>query len=103
MRWMAALIGAGMGLLLPVYLQSAQSAGGEAHLATASGLIQMARNMGGAMGIPLLGIWLAVGEVDITMFASIFGTLTVIGVLGFLLGLASPLQGKRVEQSLSIH
>jgi hypothetical protein len=37
------------------------------------------------------------------MFASIFGTLAVIGVLGFLLGFASPLQGKRVEQSLLIH
>jgi len=101
--WMAALIGAGMGLLLPVYLQSAQNVGGESHLATASGLIQMARNMGGAMGIPLLGIWLAVGEVNAGMFASIFGTLAIIGVLGLLLGFISPLQGKRVEQSLSIH
>jgi len=101
--WMASLVGAGMGLLLPVYLQSAQNAGGESHLATASGLIQMARNMGGAMGIPLLGIWLTVGEVDESMFAAIFTSLAIIGVLGLLLGFASPRQVRHVEQSVSIH
>jgi predicted MFS family arabinose efflux permease len=101
--WMAALIGTGMGLLLPVYLQSAQRAGGEANLATASGLIQMARNMGGAMGIPLLGIWLAVGAMDASMFGSIFTTLAVIGVIGFLLGFASLRKNQRAEQSLSTH
>jgi MFS family permease len=95
--WMAALIGTGMGLLLPVYLQSAQRAGGEANLATASGLIQMARNMGGAMGIPLLGIWLAFGAVDASMFGSIFTTLAIIGVIGFLLGFASPRPSQHAE------
>ncbi len=99
--WMAAVIGMGAGLLLPVYLKSAQQAGGESHLATASGLIQMARNMGGAMGIPLLGVWLSVGEIRTTMFASIFSTLAAIGVLGFLLGFASPQQSQHSEQSLS--
>ena len=101
--WTAAIIGAGMGLLLPVYLQSAQHAGGDSHLATASGLIQMARNMGGAMGIPLLGIWLAIGKADMLVFASIFGTLALIGVLGLLLGFVSHRQDLRVEQPLSTH
>ncbi|MBI5351598.1 MAG: MFS transporter [Chloroflexi bacterium] len=86
---MAALIGAGLGLLLPIYLHSAQQTGGEAHLATASGLIQMARNMGGAMGIPLLGAWLAMGE-NLPAFVSIFVSLVFIGVLGFSMGLISP-------------
>jgi EmrB/QacA subfamily drug resistance transporter len=99
--WMAIPIGAGMGLLLPVYLQSAQQVGGDSHLATTSGLIQMARNIGGAMGIPLLGIWLAVGEADTSMFASIFSTLAVIGVLGFLLGFAPQHKSQHVKQSLS--
>ncbi|MCC7119522.1 MAG: MFS transporter [Anaerolineales bacterium] len=99
--WMAALIGAGMGLLLPVYLQSAQQAAENAHLATASGLIQMARNMGGAMGIPLLGIWLTAGEVNASMFASIFATLTVVGALGLLLGLASPQRLQRLKQAFN--
>ncbi|MCB8923476.1 MAG: MFS transporter [Ardenticatenaceae bacterium] len=88
--WMTAVIGAGMGLLLPVYLQLAQQAGGDSHLATASGLVQLARNLGGAMGIPLLGIWLLGGEVGQTAFSFIFATLTTIGFAGLLLGLISP-------------
>lgn len=84
---MAALIGAGLGLLLPVYLHLAQAAGGEKYLATTSGLIQMARNMGGAMGIPLLGAWLSLGETNITAFVFIFGSLAVMGGVGLLLGL----------------
>ena len=83
---MAILIGAGLGLLLPVYLQLAQHAGGETHLATASGLIQMARNLGGAMGIPLLGAWLTLGE-NLTPFITIYVSLAFIGILGLALGL----------------
>jgi predicted MFS family arabinose efflux permease len=84
---MVALIGTGLGLLFPIYLHSAQQTGGKTHLATASGLIQMARNMGGAMGIPLLGAWLVMGEQNTTAFASIFVSLVVIGILGLSLGL----------------
>lgn len=83
---MAAFIGAGLGLLLPVYLHLAQQTGGEKHLTTASGLIQMARNMGGAMGIPLLGAWLVLGEANINSFVAIFASLAVVGVLGLSLG-----------------
>jgi multidrug resistance protein len=86
---MAALIGSGLGLLLPVYLRSAQQAGGQVFLATASGLVQMARNMGGAMGIPLLGAWLALGEKNIAAFIAIFVSLASIGILGFALALVS--------------
>jgi MFS family permease len=86
----AALIGAGLGLLLPVYLHAAQQAGGEVYLATASGLIQMARNMGGALGIPLLGAWLALGETNITAFIAMFVSLAIIGALGFSLEFVSP-------------
>jgi EmrB/QacA subfamily drug resistance transporter len=84
---MTALIGAGLGLLFPVYLHAAQKTGGEAQLATASGLIQMARNMGGAMGIPLLGAWLVMGETNIMAFVAIFVSLAIVGVFGFSLGL----------------
>jgi len=86
---MAALIGMGLGLFLPVYLHLAQQAGGEAHLATASGLIQMARNMGGAMGIPLLGAWLGMGDTNIAAFVSIFVSLAFVGLLGLSLGMTS--------------
>ena len=86
----AALIGAGLGLLLPVYLHAAQQAGGEVYLATASGLVQMARNLGGALGIPLLGAWLALGETNIVAFIAMFASLAFIGALGFSLGFVSP-------------
>jgi len=99
--WMAAIIGAGMGLLLPVYLELAQHAGGSAHLATASGLVQLARNMGGAMGIPLLGVWLARGETNISVFVLIFASLVVISMLGLILGSLFPRQGFRKEQFAS--
>ena len=99
---MAALIGAGLGLLLPVYLHLAQQAGGKAHLATASGLVQMARNMGGAMGIPLLGAWLGIGETNIAAFVSIFVSLSVIGVLGLSLGLISQKENPGIESPVII-
>jgi EmrB/QacA subfamily drug resistance transporter len=86
---MVALIGTGLGLLFPVYLHSAQQTGGKTHLATASGLIQMARNMGGAMGIPLLGAWLVMGDQNTTAFVSIFASLVFIGILGFSLSLTA--------------
>jgi hypothetical protein len=37
------------------------------------------------------------------MFGSIFTTLAVIGVIGFLLGFASLRKNQRAEQSLSTH
>jgi EmrB/QacA subfamily drug resistance transporter len=86
------LIGIGLGLLLPVYLLSAQKTGGETHLATSSGLIQMGRNMGGAIGIPLLGVWLLMGEGNIYTFAAIFASLAFVGMLGFSLGFGSILE-----------
>jgi hypothetical protein len=49
----------------------------------------MARNMGGAMGIPLLGTWLVMGEQNTTAFVPIFASLVLIGILGFSLGLTS--------------
>lgn len=84
--FMAALIGAGLGLLLPVFLHLAQRTGGAEYLATASGLVQMARNMGGAMGIPLLGAWLALGETNLSAFIAIFASLAGVGALGLMLG-----------------
>lgn len=83
-----ALIGVGLGLLLPVYLHLAQNTGGETYLATASGLVQMARNLGGAMGISLLGAWLVVYSANISSFVAIFASLAVVGVLGLSLGIS---------------
>lgn len=97
--WMASAIGGGMGLLLPIYLELAQSAGGDEYLATASGLVQLARNLGGAMGIPLLGIWLLKGESNPLTFTSIFATLTLVGLLGLVLAVAGNLSTKRYQEN----
>lgn len=99
--FMAALIGAGLGLLPPVFLHLAQSAGGAEHLATASGLIQMARNLGGAMGIPLLGAWLALGETNLSAFIAIFASLATVGALGLLLGFIEELTIRETSRRFS--
>lgn len=99
---MTACIGMGLGLLLPVYLHTAQQTGGEEHLATASGLIQMARNLGGALGIPLLGAWLVMGETNTAAFAAIFISLAGIGAFGFSLGFIPTHQQKPCKSIKSV-
>lgn len=78
------LIGLGLGLAMPEYYNAAQREGGTSRLATSSGLIQMARNLGGAMGIPLLSVWLVSGGSNRTEFSLIFLTLSIIGFSGLL-------------------
>ena len=48
------VIGAGLGAMLPAFLISGQNAAAENQRAVVGGLIQMGRNLGGAVGIPLL-------------------------------------------------
>ena len=90
------LIGLGMGLLLPIFLEMAQKAAGIAHRATASGMIQLARNLGGALGVPLLGIWLSDEQSLGRSLTIIFGSLAGISVVALVLAQsASP----RVEEA----
>ena len=58
--------------------------------------------MGGAMGIPLLGAWLGMGETNIAAFVSIFVSLSVIGVLGLSLGLISQKENPGIESPVII-
>ncbi len=86
------LLGLGGGLLLPLYLLAAQVAAGPGLRATASGMIQLARNLGGAVGIPMSGIWLPRGagaspEPAAAMgpaVAAVFYTLAAVGGIGLL-------------------
>lgn len=84
----SALIGLGMGLLLPIFLQTAQQAAGGSRLATASGTIQLARNLGGATGVPLLGVWLIGGMAIGTALSAIFASLAGAALLGLLMQLS---------------
>jgi hypothetical protein len=58
----------------------------------------MARNLGGALGIPLLGAWLVMGEANTTAFAAIFISLAGIGGLGFSLGFIPTHQQKKTRK-----
>lgn len=77
-----ALIGLGMGFLFPLFLGAAQSAGGEEHRAAASGAVQLGRNLGGSLSVPLLGIWLAGGAPG--ALPAIFACLAAVAGLGLL-------------------
>ncbi|MFT4215708.1 MAG: MFS transporter [Micropruina sp.] len=62
--WLAAasgVIGVGVGTVMPLLLVRAQVLGGETATARASTVVQLARNLGGAVGTVLLGLFVATG------------------------------------------
>jgi EmrB/QacA subfamily drug resistance transporter len=79
------LIGLGVGLLLPVFLEAAQRAAGANQRAAAAGAIQLARNVGGAAGVTLLGIWLSSGLPFDVALPAIFACLGLVAAGGLLL------------------
>ena len=81
------LAGAGAGMVLPTLLLATQRAVAADQLAQASGLIQLGRNVGGAVGIPILGLWLAAGLPTATALAAILITLSLTTALGLALSL----------------
>lgn len=77
----AALCGLGVGLLLPVLILQAQDAAGQAHASAASGLVQFARNLGGGLAVPVLGV--AVTAVGLAGgLTAIFVALALLGAAG---------------------
>ena len=83
----AGLIGAGMGLLLPVLLHIAQDEAGETDRAAISGTLQLARNLGGAAGVPLMGIWLNNSADTGANVLAIFASLAVVAAAGLIVSL----------------
>lgn len=77
----ALLAGLGVGLYYPSLLVAAREGAGEARASTATGVIHMARNLGGAVAVPLLGIWLVWG-VDGSALSRIFYTLAAAALVG---------------------
>ena len=80
-----ALVGLGMGLLLPVFLQNAQHTAGSQERAAASSLVQLARNLGGAIGVPLLGVWLTPGLALAHALPAVFLSLALVAAGGIFL------------------
>lgn len=64
-------IGFCTGLLLPFYLTMATDAANSGERGSASGAVQLARNLGGGVGVPLLGM--NVGASTLTAFAGLAG------------------------------
>lgn len=76
------LTGVGMGATFPLLLFDAQTRVDQRQLAQASGLIQFGRNAGGALGVPLLSLWLLTGPVSLI---GLFLTLTATALAGLFL------------------
>ncbi len=78
-------VGFCVGLLLPFYLSSAQRLSDVSNRASMGGLIQLSRNLGGAMGVSLLGIWIS-GNLKMGMaLQAIFLSLSFVAFLGLIL------------------
>ena len=85
----AVSIGYGIGSLMPTFLLPAQNAVNENQQATVSGLIQISRNIGGTIGIPLLTSILVLArglQHEAFQYGVIFFMLAVISCAGLAVG-----------------
>ncbi|WP_142996806.1 MFS transporter [Alteribacter keqinensis] len=79
-------IGLGIGILSLSIITSAQNAAGENEQAVAGGVIQLARNLGGGIGIPVLTVFLSLGSSEpagINHFTFTFLFLSISSFIGF--------------------
>ncbi|MCM3701700.1 MFS transporter [Paenibacillus macerans] len=94
------LIGLGIGFLLPSLLVEAQDAMGPTLRGMAGGIIQMSRNLGGSVGIPLVGVWLpsVEGMYSLSASASLLYTLAAVACLSIFAGWAMDRYGRRNDE-----
>jgi DHA2 family multidrug resistance protein len=84
--------GFGLGITLALFLLPAQNAVAENRRSVAAGLVQLSRNLGGAIGIPFItGLLTAAGGLDRTTvttgkFFVIFSALALLSTLGAIIG-----------------
>ncbi|SEM84036.1 MFS transporter [Lihuaxuella thermophila] len=85
----AFIIGFGVGTIMPTFLLPAQNAVSEKYQATVGGMVQLSRNIGGAIGIPVLTSILAItsgwGEKTF-QYGLLFLVLFFLSLFGFLIG-----------------
>ncbi|BFH12431.1 MFS transporter [Paenibacillus melissococcoides] len=74
-------LGIGMGLLLPMYMSIARNLSDYSNRATIASMVQLSRNLGGAAGVPVLGIWLAQSS---GLQAGLQGIFICLGVVAFI-------------------
>lgn len=89
---MTIIIGLGLGALFPTFLLSGQNAIAENQRAVVGGLVQMCRNLGGAVGIPLFTGFIAPPSSKIDSsnghdtYLALFLLLAIVSVVGVVLG-----------------
>ncbi|WP_430487767.1 MFS transporter [Priestia flexa] len=85
----AFMIGGGIGILMPTFMLPAQNAVSDNEQATVGGIIQLSRNVGGAIGIPILTSILALtaqkGE-NTLQYGIAFLVLFLLTLIGFFVG-----------------
>lgn len=77
-------VGLGIGFLLPRFLGDSQSHADGSHRAVSGGMVQLSRNLGGSIGVSLLGVWIS-GTLPVPAgLTGIFTCLAAVGSSAFL-------------------
>ncbi|GEM_PF-2413201 len=77
-------VGLALGFMLPLFLGRSQTHADNSNRAVSGGLVQLSRNLGGTMGVSLLGIWVS-GPLPVgTGLTGIFLSLAAISGFAFL-------------------
>lgn len=79
--------GFGLGFLLPVFISRSQYLPDGGSRASSGGLVQLSRNLGGTIGVTLLGIWVSDGISIKTGLNGIFACLAATGFAALMLSL----------------
>lgn len=83
------LVGWGIGTLIPTFLLPAQNAAPDSDQAVVGGFVQLSRNSGGAIGIPILTMILSLPSSflgDFNRYSIVFGLLGICAVVGLIIG-----------------
>lgn len=72
-------IGLAIGFMLPIFLGDSQSHADDSNRAVSGGMVQLSRNLGGAVGVSLLGVWIS-GPLPVP--AGLTGIFLCLGVVG---------------------
>ncbi len=76
-------VGFGLGLILPLYLGGSQTHADASNRSVSGGMVQLSRNLGGTIGVSLLGILIS-GTIPVKIgMNGIFLCLAAVGITGF--------------------
>lgn len=76
------LVGLGMGAALPNLLTRVQSLSPPNQRAATGSLVQLTRNLGGAVSVPALGLWVTLGPPTVAGFVALAASLWLVAATG---------------------